>query len=133
MVKHGLDRAKRRDPILHPQWRIQGGGGAPPPPPPPPTLVLLIIYAKYSVLNCILNVQLPKASALRAGGAYPPPAPPPFGEPRHFSLPPLLPPPPPPLSKFLILVRSVSARAPSSKIGSHGIHINDHLNGPKTP
>ena len=30
-----------------------------------------------------------------------------------------------------ILDRSVFARAPASKIGSRGIHINDDLNGPK--
>ena len=59
---------------------VGGGGGGghqghvppPPPPPPPPfrSFNYIFIVAQYSVLNCILNVQLPKA--------YPPPAPTPF-------------------------------------------------------
>ena len=54
-----------------------GGGGAPPgarAPPPPPfrSSNYIFIVAQYSVLNCILNVQLSKTSALRAGGGISP-------------------------------------------------------------
>ena len=61
------------------QWRIQRGGGGGgegggghrghvPPRPPFRSSNYTFIVAQYSVLNSILNVQLSKASALRAGG-----------------------------------------------------------------
>ena len=57
-----------------------GGGGppgarAPPPPPPPPppprpfcSSNYIFIVAQYSVLNCILNVQLSTEAYLGGGG-----------------------------------------------------------------
>ena len=64
-----------------------GRGGAPGARVPPPfrSSNYIFIVAQYSVFNCILNVQLQKASALRAGWEHISlPYPPPFNETRPF-------------------------------------------------